>query len=58
MTIENMFYIHEKEWHELQAWAGLAYGEDKDEISGLMTAVPDKNGRLSKHLCKIVATLP
>ena len=45
MTIENMFYIHEKEWHELQAWAGLAYGEDKNEISGLMTAVPDKNGR-------------
>ena len=45
MTIENMFYIHEKEWHELQAWAGLAYEEDKNEISGLMTAVPDKHGR-------------
>tara|TARA_R110000824_G_scaffold69214_2_gene178329 strand:+ start:12583 stop:13491 length:909 start_codon:yes stop_codon:yes gene_type:complete len=45
MKIENMFYIHEKEWHELQAWAGLAYEEDKDEISGLMTAVPDKDGR-------------
>jgi len=45
MKIENMFYVHEKEWHELQAWAGLAYGEDKDEISGLMTAVPDKDGR-------------
>tara|TARA_R100001129_G_scaffold175229_2_gene148164 strand:- start:137 stop:1048 length:912 start_codon:yes stop_codon:yes gene_type:complete len=45
MEIENMFYIHEKDWHELQAWASLAYEEDKNEISGLMTAVPDKEGR-------------
>ena len=45
MKIENMLYIQEKDWHELQAWAGLAYEEDKDEISGLMTAVPDKEGR-------------
>ena len=45
MKIENMFYIQEKDWHELQAWAGLAYEEDKDEISGLLTAVPDKEGR-------------
>ena len=45
MKIENMFYIHEKDWHELQAWAGLSYEEDKNEISGLMTAVPDKDGR-------------
>ena len=45
MKIEDMFYIQEKDWHKLQAWAGLAYEEDKDEISGLMTAVPDKEGR-------------
>ena len=45
MKIENMFYIHEKDWHELQAWAKLAHDEDKNEISGLMTAIPDKDGR-------------
>ena len=45
MKIENMFYILEEDWLTLQAWAGIAYQEDKNEISGLMTAIPDKDGR-------------
>ena len=45
MELENMFYIPEKDWYKLQAWATLAYEEDKNEISGLMTAVPQKDGR-------------
>ena len=45
MKIENMFYILEEDWHTLQAWAGIAYQEDKNDISGLMTAIPDKDGR-------------
>ena len=45
MDLSKMFYMEEKDWHELQAWAGLAYEEDKNEISGLMTAVPNKEGK-------------
>jgi proteasome lid subunit RPN8/RPN11 len=45
MKIENMFYIKEKDWYKLQAWAQLSYDEDKNEISGLMTAIPQKDGR-------------
>jgi len=45
MKIEEMFYISEKDWYKLQGWASLAYKEDKNEISGLMTAVPQKDGR-------------
>ena len=45
MELKNMFYIDEKDWHELQGWAGLAYQKDKNEISGLMTAIPQKDGR-------------
>ena len=45
MDIENMFYIKEKDWYKLQAWAQLSYDEDKNEISGLMTAIPQEDGR-------------
>ena len=45
MKIENMFYIKEKDWYKLQAWAKLAHKEDKNEISGLMTAIPQEDGR-------------
>ena len=45
MELENMFYIPEKDWYKLQAWATIAYDKDKNEISGLMTAVPQKDGR-------------
>ena len=45
MELKDMFYIDEKDWHTLQGWAGLAYQEDKNEISGLMTAIPQKDGR-------------
>lgn len=43
--LSKMFYISEKDWNELQAWATIAYEEDKNEISGLMTAVPQEDGR-------------
>tara|TARA_R100000458_G_scaffold57641_1_gene64119 strand:+ start:3194 stop:4108 length:915 start_codon:yes stop_codon:yes gene_type:complete len=46
MKLEEMFYITEKDWYRLQAWATLAYEEDKNEISGLMTAVPQEDGRI------------
>ena len=45
MELENVFYILEKDWYKLQAWAKLAYDEDKNEISGLMTAIPQEDGR-------------
>tara|TARA_R100001082_G_scaffold61493_3_gene34321 strand:- start:5921 stop:6841 length:921 start_codon:yes stop_codon:yes gene_type:complete len=45
MELKEMFYITEKDWYKLQAWAKLAYDEDKNEISGLMTAIPQKDGR-------------
>jgi proteasome lid subunit RPN8/RPN11 len=45
MKIEEMFYIPEEDWYKLQGWAKLAYDKDKNEISGLLTAVPDKDGR-------------
>ena len=44
-TLNKLFYISEKDWNELQGWATIAYEEDKNEISGLMTAVPQKDGR-------------
>ena len=46
MKLENMFYIKEQDWYKLQAWAKLAYDEDKNEISGLMTAIPQEDGRI------------
>tara|TARA_R100000458_G_C8273749_1_gene248630 strand:+ start:1619 stop:2545 length:927 start_codon:yes stop_codon:yes gene_type:complete len=46
MDLKDCFYISEKDWYRLQAWAKLAYDEDKNEISGLMTAVPQKDGRI------------
>tara|TARA_Y100000401_G_scaffold6551_1_gene4483 strand:- start:1406 stop:2329 length:924 start_codon:yes stop_codon:yes gene_type:complete len=45
MELEEIFYINEKDWYKLQGWAKLAYDEDKNEISGLMTAVPQEDGR-------------
>ena len=46
MELENVFYIQEKDWYKLQGWAKLAYDEDKNEISGLMTAIPQEDGRI------------
>lgn len=46
MNIEDIFHISEKDWYNLQAWATIAYEEDKNEISGLMTAIPQKDGRI------------
>ena len=45
MELKDIFYINEKDWYKLQAWATLAYDEDKNEISGLMTAIPQEDGR-------------
>ena len=45
MELDKLFYIQEKSWYELQGWAKLAHDEDKNEISGLMTAVPQEDGR-------------
>ena len=44
MTLEQMFHIKEKSWYEIISWAKIAYDEDKNEISGLATAVPNKEG--------------
>ena len=46
MELKDIFFIEEKDWYKLQAWAKLAYDKDKNEISGLMTAVPQKDGRI------------
>jgi len=46
MNIEDIFHISEKDWYNLQAWATIAYEEDKNEISGLMTAIPQKDGTI------------
>ena len=46
MDLKDMFYISEKDWYKLQGWATLAYEEDKNEISGLMTAIPQEDGRI------------
>ena len=45
MNLDSLFYIPEKSWYELQGWAKLAHDEDKNEISGLMTAIPDEDGK-------------
>ena len=45
MELKDMFYISENIWYKLQAWARIAYDKDKNEISGLMTAIPQKDGR-------------
>ena len=46
MELKDIFYIDKKDWYKLQAWASLDYEEDKNEISGLMTAVPQEDGRI------------
>ena len=46
MELKDIFYVTEKDWYRLQAWATIAYDEDKNEISGLMTAVPQEDGRI------------
>jgi|2_EtaG_2_1085320.scaffolds.fasta_scaffold01609_8 proteasome lid subunit RPN8/RPN11 len=51
MELDKLFYIPEKDWYELQGWATIAYDEDKNEISGLMTAIPQKDGRYK--LCDV-----
>ena len=45
MDLKDTFYIQESDWNKLQAWATLAHEEDKNEISGLMTAMPQEDGR-------------
>ena len=45
MDIKDIFYIKENNWYKLQAWATIAHEEDKNEISGLMTAVPQDDNR-------------
>ena len=44
MDLKQMFYIQETDWYEIISWAKLSYDEDKNEISGLATAVPNKDG--------------
>jgi len=44
--LKDIFYISEDDWYELQGWATIAYDKDKNEISGLMTAVPQEDGRI------------
>ena len=39
-----MFSIKQKTWDELQSWARIAYEKDKNEISGLLIAMPDNEG--------------
>jgi len=46
MDLQDIFYVSEKDWYKLQGWATIAYEEDKNEISGLMTAVPQEDGRI------------
>ena len=40
----NMFYIKQKVWDTLQTWAKIAYEADNNEISGMLIAMPDKDG--------------
>ena len=54
MNLDSLFYIPEKSWYELQGWAKLAHDEDKNEISGLMTAIPDEDGRYKLSNVKIL----
>ena len=44
MELSKLFCITEKDWYKVISWAQIAYDEDKNEISGLATAVPNKNG--------------
>ena len=44
MELDKLFCITEKDWHKVISWAKIAYDEDKNEISGLATAVPNKDG--------------
>jgi len=44
MELSKLFCITEKDWYKLISWAQIAYDEDKNEISGLATAVPNKDG--------------
>jgi hypothetical protein len=43
-SLNKMFCIAEKDWYKIISWATIAYDEDKNEISGLATAVPNKEG--------------
>ena len=44
MDLDKLFCITEKDWYKIISWAQIAYDEDKNEISGLATAVPNKDG--------------
>lgn len=45
MKLDKLFHINEKDWYKVISWATIAYDKDKNEISGLATAVPDKDNR-------------
>tara|TARA_R110000824_G_scaffold38267_9_gene117061 strand:+ start:216 stop:1139 length:924 start_codon:yes stop_codon:yes gene_type:complete len=45
MKLDKLFHISEKDWYKVISWATIAYDKDKNEISGLATAVPDKDNR-------------
>ena len=45
MNLDTMFHIKEKYWYQVISWAQLAYDEDKNEISGLATAIPNSKGQ-------------
>jgi len=44
VELDKLFCITEKDWYKVISWAQIAYDEDKNEISGLATAVPSKDG--------------
>ena len=44
MNLDNLFRITEADWYKIISWAQLAYDKDKNEISGLATAVPNDAG--------------
>jgi len=44
MELDKLFCITEKDWYKIISWAQIAYDKDKNEISGLATAVPNKDG--------------
>ena len=44
MDLDKLFCITEKDWYKIISWAQIAHDEDKNEISGLATAVPNKDG--------------
>jgi proteasome lid subunit RPN8/RPN11 len=44
VDLNTMFNINESDWYEIISWAKLSHDEDKNEISGLATALPNDKG--------------